>query len=275
MSMTSNAHAEAVSADSFPRFVMMRMGDAPFFVWFESKEQYKKYVAHVDTITNHYNKYVHFVNGHNGKLVLTDPQTIYLASRVIADYESMRESFDESQMCPGFVRQVNFLRDHVYKVDWNAVDQMLDDDCFPREITVQLMDEPFSVRFESKKEFKKYAAFMTEIRKWYNAFVTHADTEDGARIGDAETRVQCNHSIEHSRLILLVRMPDGVQDPNQHWFHFDLCEFEYLPLNCELVCQANQLRPLSNPNENCRGLLRICLGGNVSGISREESAQGR
>jgi hypothetical protein len=65
MSMTSNAHAEAVSADSFPCFVMMQMGDAPFFVWFESKEQYKKYVAHVDTITDHYNKYVHFVNGHN------------------------------------------------------------------------------------------------------------------------------------------------------------------------------------------------------------------
>jgi hypothetical protein len=189
MSMTSNAHAEAVSADDFPRFVMMQMSDVPFFVWFESKEQYKKYVAHVDTIKDHYNEYVHFVNGRNGGLVLTDPQTIYLASHVIADYDSMRESFDESQMCPGFIRQVNFLRDHVHKVDWNAVNQMLDDDCFPREITVQFMDEPFAVRFELKKEFKKYAAIMTEIRKRYNAFVTHVDMEDGARIGDAETHV--------------------------------------------------------------------------------------
>ena len=129
MSMTSNAHAEAVSADSFPCFVMMQMGDAPFFVWFESKEQYKKYVAHVDTITNQYNEYVHFMNGHNGKLVLTDPQTIYLASRVIADYESMRESFDESQMCPGFIRFIHngFSKDvsggcpHVVQ-DLNGVD---------------------------------------------------------------------------------------------------------------------------------------------------------
>ena len=68
MSMTSSAHAEAVSADSFPCFVMMQMGDAPFFVWFKSKEQYKKYVAHVDTITDHYNKYVHFGNGHMANL---------------------------------------------------------------------------------------------------------------------------------------------------------------------------------------------------------------
>jgi hypothetical protein len=35
---------------------------------------------------------------------------------------------------------------------------------------------------------RKDAAFMTEIRKRYNAFVTRADMEDGARIGDAQTR---------------------------------------------------------------------------------------
>jgi hypothetical protein len=63
------------------------------------------------------------------------------------------------------------------------------------------MDEPFSVRFESKKEFKKYAAFMTEIRKWYNAFVTHVDMEDGARIGDAETHVLVSRLVaEYDRL---------------------------------------------------------------------------
>ena len=67
------------------------------------------------------------------------------------------------------------------------LNEMLCTDCFPRDVSIELMGELFTVRFESKEKYKNYATHMTEIKKWYNAFVTHVDTDDGALIGVLQT----------------------------------------------------------------------------------------
>ena len=146
-----------------------------------------KYIDHVKEFIKQHDAFVDYVKGCHDKVLFYQSQTINLAQHVLDEYNIMKETFNKDQLCPGFVRTANSLNNNIMKVDGNDLIELLDDNCFLREVAIQILDKPFTMKLHSKKEYKKYTDQMNKIKEQYTAFMTCANANNNEPLNNTKT----------------------------------------------------------------------------------------